>query len=224
METSNSLFGGIFGAFIVSVGAMVLLPNSQLANLNPVAPEWDGSQLSAQNSYPNDTQFLGRATYMANGCFYCHTQQVRDPQYGPDLERGWGVRRTVARDYIYEDVALLGSSRIGPDFSNYGSGTWRNEPKDDPKKPQIRNAAWVYQHMFAPTTIVPDSKCPPQPFLFHKKEIGSAPSPDAVHVEGRYEWIPTAEMRNLAGYILGQNRSPALPEAPIVIKPEEKKK
>ena len=224
METSNSLFGGIFGAFIISCGAMVLLPNSQLANMNPVAPEWDGSQLSAQNSYPNDTQFLGRATYIANGCFYCHTQQVRDPQYGPDLERGWGVRRTVARDYMFEDVPLLGSSRIGPDFANYGSGTWRNEPKDDPKKPEVRNAAWIYKHMFAPTTIVPDSKCPPQPFLFQKKEIGGAPSPDAVQVEGRYEWIPTAEMRNLAAYILGQNRSPALPEAPIVIKPKEEKK
>jgi hypothetical protein len=31
-------------------------------------------------------------------------------------------------------------------------------------------------------------------------------------------------MRNLAAYILGQNRSFAVPEAPIVIKPKEEKK
>lgn len=224
METSNKLFGGVFAAFVVSCGAMVLLPNSQVGNLNPVVPDWDGSQPSAQNSYPNETQHIGRITYVANGCFYCHTQQVRDPQYGPDLARGWGVRRTVARDYIFDEVALLGSSRIGPDLANYGSGTWRNEPVDDPKKPAIRDAAWIYRHMFEPTTLVSDSKCPPQRFMYEKREIGSAPSPEAAHVEGRYEWVPTAEMRNLAAYILGQNRSAALPEAPIVIKPKEEKK
>jgi cytochrome c oxidase cbb3-type subunit II len=224
MDTSNTLFGGIFGAFIVSCGAMVLIPHSQIGNLNPVAPEWDGTQLSAQNSYPIETQHIGRIAYMANGCFYCHTQQVRDPQYGPDMERGWGVRRTVARDYLFENVPLLGSTRIGPDFANYGSGTWRNEPADDPKKPAQRDAAWIYRHMFAPKTLVSDSKCPPQPFLFTKREVGSQPSPDAAHGEGRFEWVPTTEMRNLAAYILGQNRSVPLAEAPTVIKPEEKKK
>jgi cytochrome c oxidase cbb3-type subunit II len=224
METSNTLFGGIFGAFVVSCGAMVLLPNGQIGNLNPVIPDWDGSQPSAQNSYPTETQHIGRATYMANGCFYCHTQQVRDPQYGPDLQRGWGVRRSVARDYIFEEVPLLGSTRFGPDFSNYGSGSWRNEPVDDPKKPATRNAAWIYRHMFEPRSIVNDSQCPPQRFLFERREIGGAPSPDAAHVEGRYEWVPTAEMRNLAAYILGQNRSFAVPEAPTIIQPKEEKK
>lgn len=224
METSNSLIGGIIGAFVVSCGAMVLLPNSQIGNLNPVTPDWDGSQLSAQNTYPNETHFIGRATFVANGCFYCHSQEVRDPQYGPDLERGWGTRRTVARDYMYEDVPLLGSTRIGPDFANYGNGTWRNEPADETKKPAKRDANWIYRHTADPTIIVKDSKCPPQPFLFEKREFGSQPSAEAVRVEGRYEWVPTAEMRNLAAYILGQNRSPALPEAPTVIKPQEAKK
>lgn len=224
MDTSNTLFGGIFGAFVVSCGAMVLLPNSQIGNLNPVVPDWDGSQASAQNSYPTETQHIGKIVYAANGCFYCHTQQVRDPQYGPDLERGWGVRRSVARDYIFEDVPLLGSSRLGPDLANYGSSTWRNEPSDDPKKPEIRNAAWIYRHMFAPRTIVSDSNCPPQPFLFERRPVGGAPSPEAVKVEGRHEWVPTPAMRELAAYVLGQNRNYPVPEAPAVIKPKEEKK
>ena len=133
-------------------------------------------------------------------------------------------RRTVARDYLYEDVPLLGSTRIGPDLANFGSDSWRNEPVDDPKKPQRRDASWLYQHMYAPKSIVGDSLCPPLPFMFTKHEVGSAPSPDAVRVEGRYEWIPTAEARNLAAYILGQDRSFPLPEAPTVITPKEEKK
>jgi cytochrome c oxidase cbb3-type subunit 2 len=223
MET-NTLFGGIFGAFIVSCGAMVLLPNLQIGNLTPETPEWDGSQVSVPAHYPTEQGHIGRMTYVANGCFYCHTQQVRDPQYGPDLERGWGVRRTVARDYLFEDVPLLGSSRIGPDFANYGSDTWRNEPADDPLKPAKRDAAWVYRHLYAPKSIVSDSLCPPQQYLFTRREMGSSPSRDAVHVDGRHEWIPTAEARNLAAYLLGQERSFPLPEAPTVIKPKEEKK
>jgi cytochrome c oxidase cbb3-type subunit 2 len=63
----------------------------------------------------------GREVYIREGCYYCHTQQVRDPQNSSDLERGWGMRRSVARDYIYENPPLLGSVRIGPDLANIGS-------------------------------------------------------------------------------------------------------
>ena len=57
-------------------------------------------------------------------------QQVRDPQYGTDLERGWGPRRSVARDYLYEIEPALGTSRLGPDLANVGGKEWRNEDKD----------------------------------------------------------------------------------------------
>ena len=222
MSSSNTLYGGIFGAFVVSCGAMVLLPHTQIGRLNPAAADWDGSTVSVPSSYPHETQKIGRITYVANGCFYCHTQQVRDPQYGPDVERGWGMRRTVARDYIFEGVPLLGSTRIGPDFSNYGTPEWRNEPQDDPKKPVKRDEAWIYRHMYEPSTIVSDSKCPPHRFLFTREEVAGSPSPDAVKVEGRYEWVPTPAMRELAEYIVGQARNGAVPE--IKAKAQEEKK
>jgi cytochrome c oxidase cbb3-type subunit 2 len=169
---------------------------------------------------------VGRGSYVSHGCFYCHTQQVRDPQYGPDLERGWGVRRTVARDYIFEDVPLLGSMRLGPDFANYGSPTWRNEPPNDPKsKPPKRDADWLYRHLFNPKIIESKSICPPMTHLFVRQEIGESVSPHAAHVDGRYEWIPTAEARELAAYLLAQNRSFVIgKEAPVVITPKEEKK
>lgn len=225
MDKPSTLFTGIFGAFIVSCGTMVLLPDNEIGSLNPVTPDWDGSQLSVTSVYPLDRRFLGRGQYVADGCFYCHTQQVRDAQYGQDMVRGWGVRRTVARDYIYEDVPLLGAMRLGPDFANYSSASWRNEPADDPKRPAKRDAAWIYKHLFNPNSIVKEgSLCPPRKDLFDRVEIAGAPSPNAAHVDGKYEWIPKAEARNLAAYLLGQDRSHPLAEAPTMITPKEEKK
>ena len=36
----------------------------------------------------------GREIYMANGCIYCHSQQIRPEGFGTDIDRGWGPRRT----------------------------------------------------------------------------------------------------------------------------------
>src|SRR5207247_8541199 len=40
--------------------------------------------------------------------------------FGPDIARGWGKRRTVAEDYLYDSPVMLGSQRIGPDLANIG--------------------------------------------------------------------------------------------------------
>ena len=234
MQKPSMLFTGIFGAFAVSCGAMVLLPFSQLGGLQPQVT-WDEGQNSPSDVYPQERHLAGRAAYVAQGCFYCHTQEVRDPQYGPDMERGWGPRRTVARDYIFEEVPLLGSLRLGPDFANYGATAkiaqkdgsektvrmWRNEHEDDPKKPAERNEQWIYKHLFNPRAIVSDSKCQSYRFLFERVRIGAAPSPDAVASDGRYEYIPTLEAEHLARYLLSQDRRHELKEAPTVIKPKE---
>jgi hypothetical protein len=50
MNSTNTLFTGIFGAFVLSCGMMVLLPNSQIGSLNPSVGDWDGSKLSADST------------------------------------------------------------------------------------------------------------------------------------------------------------------------------
>jgi cbb3-type cytochrome oxidase cytochrome c subunit len=102
--------------------------------------------------------------------------------------------------------------------------TWRNEHEDDTKKPAGRNAQWIYKHLFNPRTIFSDSKCPPYPFLFEKKEIGEKPSPNAVKFDGKFEYVPTHEAERLAHYLLSLDRTHELKEAPTVIKPKEAKK
>ena len=121
----------------------------------------------------------GRAVYASEGCIYCHSQQVRDEQNGTDIERGWGARRTVARDYLFENPPFLGSTRLGPDLANVGSAKWRNEPEDeDPKyKPAKRDAAWQLLHLYAPRSIVKDSNMPPYRYLFEKRKISGQRRP-----------------------------------------------
>ncbi len=237
MQKPSTLFTGIFGAFVVSCGAMVLIPHSQLASLQPQVNVEEG-QIVMSDIYPQKLSMLGRDVYVSEGCFYCHSQQVRDPQYGPDVDRGWGARRTVARDYLYEDVPLLGVQRLGPDLSNFGwtakvaqkDGSektvhqWRNEHENDPKKPAERNEQWIYRHLFNPRTIFSDSKCPPYRFLFERKEIGEKPSPNAVFTEGKFEFVPGHKAERLARYLLSLDRSHELKEAPVASKPKEAKK
>ncbi len=62
----------------------------------------------------------GAQVYAANGCVYCHSQQVRPDYGGSDLERKWGERRSAPRDYIFEPIVFLGRMRTGPDLANVG--------------------------------------------------------------------------------------------------------
>ena len=87
MHKPGTLFTGIFGAFALSCGVMVLVPHTQLASLQPQV-QWDEGQNAPGDVYPQKRSGIGRDVYVSEGCFYCHSQQVRDPQYGPDMERG----------------------------------------------------------------------------------------------------------------------------------------
>ncbi len=64
----------------------------------------------------------GRLVYIANGCTYCHSQYVRNQDWGVGAER-------IARvgDYYKQAPHLLGSERTGPDLSQEGGehfGRW----------------------------------------------------------------------------------------------------
>src|SRR5206468_9293008 len=63
----------------------------------------------------------GARVYAANGCIYCHSQQVRPAYAAADIERKWGDRRSAPRDYIFERPVFLGKMRMGQDLSNIGA-------------------------------------------------------------------------------------------------------
>ena len=91
----------------------------------------------------------GRRVYIANGCTYCHTQFVRN------LDWGLGAERIAqAGDYIQERPHLLGSERTGPDLSQEGG-----EHPDD----------WHLAHYTNPRYTRPESVMPSFEFLGTEK-------------------------------------------------------
>jgi cytochrome c oxidase cbb3-type subunit 2 len=208
MSRSSYLFAGIFGSFAVSCFALVLVPQMQLGGLQANVDEENN------DVYPVNNPRQGRRVYLTEGCQYCHSQQVRDPQYGTDLERGWGPRRSVARDYFYENEPALGTSRLGPDLANVGGKDWRNEDKDDPRKPVRRDAAWHYLHLYNPRAVVTESNMPPYRYLFTKRKITGQRSNDAlnVDVENGFEIVPKAAAMHLVAYLRSLDRGHPLPE------------
>jgi cbb3-type cytochrome oxidase cytochrome c subunit len=111
------LFLGIFGTFAFSWAGLIFVPNMQIGHLDPQMDE-DGN-----DAYPAPRSGMaerGRRIYAANGCNYCHSQQVRADYAGSDLDRKWGERRSAPRDYIFDRPVLLGKMRMGPDLANVG--------------------------------------------------------------------------------------------------------
>jgi cytochrome c oxidase cbb3-type subunit 2 len=216
MNRSLPLFAGVIGSFALSVAAIVLLPKGQIGALQPQTTEDEGK---ITDIFPIENQGIaaaGREVYAANGCYYCHSQQVRDPQNGTDLDRGWGERRTVARDYIFEAPPFLGAARFGPDLANVGSAKWRNEPVDEARKPAKRDAAWHLLHLYDPRAVITQSIMPSYRYLFEERKISGQRSADSLPVAARkgaeYEVVPTADAKTLVGYLLSLDRSYPLKE------------
>ena len=124
-------------------------PTSQVRDIQP---------LPGLKPYTS-AQLRGREVYIANGCVYCHTQQPRDRNLGPDFERGWG-RASVPADYVYDKPHLLGSMRTGPDLFNIGA----RQPSKD----------WHLGHLYQPSAYVPGSIMPAYPYLFNVKDAAGA--------------------------------------------------
>jgi len=149
-----------------------------------------------------DADVLMKAIAAAGG--KCSLQIV---PVGPDLERGWGKRRTVAGDFLYDSPVLPGYQRMGPDLANVGA-----------RNPDLN---WQLCHLFWPRSEVAGSGMPACEFLFEKLPLGAVRSPDALvfpagtdPVPG-FQVIPTPAARSLAAYLLSLRADAPLFEAPF---------
>ncbi len=128
---------------------------------------------------------------------------------GPDIARGWGQRRTVAQDYVYETPVQLGARRAGPDLANVG---WR--------KPDMN---WQLRHLYAPQSEVPGSTMPPYRFLFAlrrvAKDSGALALTGDFAAPAGYEYVPTDDARALAAYLVSLRADAPLWEAPFTPPP-----
>ena len=93
-------------------------------------------------------QQFGRAVYLREGCWYCHSQYVR-PVTGET--RRWGPV-TEAGEYAYDVPHLFGTRRIGPDLMRVGL-----KYSDE----------WHLAHFWNPRQLLPDSIMAPYRGLFN---------------------------------------------------------
>jgi cytochrome c oxidase cbb3-type subunit 2 len=126
---------------------------------------------------------------------------------GGDISRGWGVRHSVAADFLYDYPVQLGSLRAGPDLANIGV-----------REPDVN---WQLLHLYAPRSQTKDSAMPPFKFLFEVRKIGATPSPDALTLPQDiapavgYEVVPKPAAKELVAYLLSLRADAPLYEAPF---------
>lgn len=188
----------ISGAMVIlggATGILVIMPYLLLENVAPPA---------GLKPYTSE-QLVGRQTYIANGCVYCHSQQPRDIKQAPDATRGWG-RASVAGDYAYDTPHLLGTMRTGPDLLNIGA----RQPSKD----------WQLGHLYQPRAYTPGSIMPSYPFLFEVRQGEAKPGetvvnlPPALAKPGQVV-VAKPETMALVSYLLSLDRTyPVLPALP----------
>src|SRR4026209_1868625 len=109
MNVGPLLFLGILLSTALSFWGLVIGPTFQI-----------GRQ-EITNAYPAirvGAAQRGAPVSRPAGCVARYTQAARPRGCGTDVARGWGIRRTVAQDYLHDRPALIGSLRIGPDLAN----------------------------------------------------------------------------------------------------------
>lgn len=93
-------------------------------------------------------ELAGRDIYVREGCYLCHSQQVRALR--DEVER-YG-HYSLAAESMYDHPFQWGSKRIGPDLARVG-GKYSND--------------WHYDHLANPQSVVPESIMPRYAFLAH---------------------------------------------------------
>lgn len=89
---------------------------------------------------------LGRNIYVREGCYVCHSQQIRSLR--DEVER-YG-HYSLAAESMYDHPFQWGSERKGPDLARVG-GKYSND--------------WHYAHLKDPPSLVPETLMPSYAFL-----------------------------------------------------------
>jgi cytochrome c oxidase cbb3-type subunit II len=137
IERSISIMG-ILIVVVISIGGLVeIVP---LMASSAVTEPYEGIK-----PYPA-LRLAGRDIYVREGCYNCHSQQIRPfrsetERYGP---------YSVAGEFVYDRPFQFGSKRTGPDLARVGK-RYSDE--------------WHRIHLLNPQELVPDSNMPSYPWL-----------------------------------------------------------
>src|SRR2546422_1818524 len=144
-----------------------ILPESRTTRVRRAVPTALGDvkwvRYDASDYTPLET--LGRAVYIREGCWYCHSQYVR-PVAGEELR--WGPV-SEAGEYAFDLPHLFSTRRIGPDLTRVGL-----KYADD----------WHYAHHWDPRLVVPESIMPSFKWLFEQARVPVRKGNAGLELEG----------------------------------------
>ncbi|RAX55149.1 cytochrome-c oxidase, cbb3-type subunit II [Helicobacter sp. 16-1353] len=121
---------------------VVFLVVFSIAGLVEILPDFAKTSRPIEGLKPYSIlEVAGRQVYIKEGCYNCHSQLVRPfkaetDRYGEYSKSG---------EYAYDRPFLWGSKRIGPDLHRVGD---------------YRSSDWHSNHMWEPTSVVPESIMP----------------------------------------------------------------
>lgn len=129
---------GALAAVAVAIGGVIeFLPTFAIESNIP--------KIAAVRPY-SPLELMGRDIYIREGCFNCHSQEVRVL----DLEVQRYGRYSESGEFVYDYPHQWGSKRTGPDLHRIGG-----------KYPNI----WHYKHMLDPRSLSPGSVMPAYTWL-----------------------------------------------------------
>lgn len=131
---------------LLTVGILITVAIGGLVQLVPLyTMEQTIEKVDGVRPY-TPLELAGRNIYVREGCYVCHSQQVRP--FRDEVER-YG-HYSLAAESMYDHPFQWGSKRSGPDLARVG-GKYSND--------------WHVAHMIDPRSVVPESIMPPYSFL-----------------------------------------------------------
>lgn len=141
LASSIICLGGIYYRKSIALG--LLVPGAALLIIiaflsTAVLPYMEKIPATAKGVPYPEKALLGRQIYVREGCWYCHTQQVRPIR----TDEGLG-NISQPGDYQYDYPHVMGTERTGPDLSHL-AGKYEDE--------------WHRNHLINPRPMTPEEE------------------------------------------------------------------
>lgn len=141
-------------AVLLLVGVVLTIAIGGLVEIVPLFTIGETIEQVAGVRPLSPLELTGRNIYIAEGCYNCHSQQVRP--FRDEVER-YG-HFNLAAESTYDHPFQWGSKRTGPDLARVG-GKYSNE--------------WQAAHLSDPRSVVPESIMPGYAHLARQEVIAA---------------------------------------------------
>jgi len=198
IERKGVVFAVLIVIALVIGGAVEIIPMMKIESNIP--------KIAAVTPY-SPLELAGRDIYISNGCYNCHSQQVRPLRWETDR---YGEYSKIG-EFVYDHPFQWGSRRTGPDLARtgwVGSSTYKT-------------AIWHYNHFTKPKEMNPQTIMPAYPW-FTKNTVDLTEIPTKIRAMQTlgvpyakdYDKQAVADYRDQAGKIVSELKAAGVEVTP----------